>query len=159
MPRIHPAVKEFRARAAADFRFLLTEFGFSEEPVPRGKNAFSVRYVNATTRIIVEGINWGANARVAFGSAGPPERFEDFDLLDFVSIRCPGQQPSEAEMARGQLDQLKVLAEVLRRCGAEVLRGDFSVAPQIHEIRRQRVEDWKRQEAERARARTRADKR
>jgi hypothetical protein len=151
MPRIHPAVKEFRARAAADFRFLVTEFGFREEKVPRGKNAFSVRYVNATTRVIVEGINWGANARVAFGSAGPPEHFEDFDLLDFVSVRCPGQQPSEAEMARGQLQQLELLAGILRRCGAEVLSGDFSVAPQIHEIRRQRVEDWKRQQAERGR--------
>jgi hypothetical protein len=43
MPRSHPAVKEFRARAAATFSFLLTEFGCREEPVPRGKNEFSVR--------------------------------------------------------------------------------------------------------------------
>ena len=156
MARIHPAVREFRARAAAEFEFLLTEFGCREEPVPRGKNEFSVRYVNATTRIIVEGINWGANARVALGSAGPLERFEDFDLLDIVSVRCPDQAPGEVEMARGQLHQLKILADVLRRCGLETLRGDFSVAPQIHELRRRRVEDWNREQAERARNRARS---
>jgi hypothetical protein len=155
MPRIHPAVKQFRARAAEEFAFLLTEFDCREERVPRGKNEFSVRYVNATTRIIVEGINWGANARVALGSAEPPDRFEDFDLLDIVSVRCPDQAPSDVEMARGQLHQLKILADVLRRCGTETLRGDFSVAPQIYELRRQRVEEWNRQQAERARMRGR----
>jgi hypothetical protein len=149
MPRVHPAVKEFRTRAAADFAFLVEEFGFRKEPVPQGKNQFSVRYVNATTRIIVEGINWGANARVAFGSAGPLERFEDFDLLDLVSIRCPDQQPSEVELAHTQLEQLALLARILRSCGAHVLRGDLSVAPQIHEIRRRRIEEWEREKAER----------
>ena len=154
MPRIHAAVKEFRTRAAVDFGFLVDELGFRKEPVPQGKNQFSVRYVNATTRIVVEGINWGANARVAFGSAGPLERFEDFDLLDLVAVRCPGQQPSEMEMARSQLDQLELLAKILRTCGAEVLRGDLSVAPQIQEIRRQRVEQWERDKLERPTRRT-----
>ena len=149
MPRIHPAVKEFRTRAAADFGFLVDEFGFRREPVPQGKNQFSVRYVNATTRIIVEGINWGGNARVAFGSAGPLEGFEDFDLLDLVSVRCPDQQPSDVELERSQLDQLEFLARILRTCGAHVLRGDLSVAPQIHEIRRKRIEQWEREKVER----------
>jgi hypothetical protein len=148
-------VKEFRTRAAGDFGFLVDEFGFRQEPVPQGKNAFSVRYVNATTRVIVEGINWGANARVAFGSAGPPERFEDFDLLDLVSVLCPDQQPSGAALARTQLEQLEVLAKILRTCGGDVLRGDLSVAPQIHEIRRKRVEQWERDKAERRTKRTR----
>jgi hypothetical protein len=149
MSRAQQAVKDFRAAVAAEFAFLPTEFGFIEEEVQRPANEFSVCFLNPNTRIIVEGINWGGSARVAFGSAGPRERFEDFDLLDLISIRCPDRMPAEGESLPGQLHQLKVLAALLRECGAEVLRGDFSAARQIRDIREQRLDDWKRQEAKR----------
>jgi hypothetical protein len=149
MSRARQAIKEFRAAVVEEFAFLATEFGFVEERVRRPANEFSVWFVNASTRIIVEGINWGGNARVALGGAGPRERFEDFDLLDLVSIRCPDRMPKEDASLPGQLDQLKALAVLLRHCGAEVLRGDFRIAPQIREIRKRRADEWKRKEAER----------
>jgi hypothetical protein len=149
MSRTRQAVKEFRAAVVAEFAFLATEFGFVEERVRRPANEFSVWFLNATTRIIVEGINWGGSARVAFGGAEPRERFEDFDLLDLVAIRCPDRMPNEDAGLPGQLHQLKVLAVLLRHCGAEVLRGDFRIAPQLREIRKRRVDEWKRKEAER----------
>jgi hypothetical protein len=149
MSRTREGVKEFRAAVVAEFAFLATEFGFVEERRRRPANEFSVRFLNPSTRIIVEGINWGGSARVAFGSPGPRELFEDFDLLDLISIRCPDRMPAEGESLPGQLRQLKVLAALLRECGAEVLRGDFSTAGQIREIRERRLSEWKRQEAER----------
>jgi hypothetical protein len=138
MLRARQALKEFRAAVAREFAFLATDFGFAEERVRRPGNEFSVWFVNATTRVIVEGIHWGGSARVAFGSAGARERFENFDLLDLVSIRRPDRMPTADASLTGQLHQLEALAVLLRDCGAEVLRGDFSIAPQILEIRKRR---------------------
>jgi hypothetical protein len=153
MLRARQALKEFRAAVAREFAFLATDFGFAEERVRRPGNEFSVWFVNATTRVIVEGIHWGGSARVAFGSAGARERFENFDLLDLVSIRRPDRMPTADASLTGQLHQLEALAVLLRDCGAEVLRGDFSIAPQILEIRKRRVDEWERREAERGRPR------
>ena len=149
MLRAREAVEAFRAAVMAEFAFLATEFGFVEERVRRPANEYSVCFLNPRTRIIVEGINWGGSARVAFGRPGPRASFEDFDLLDLISIRCPDRMPATDERLPGQLHQLNVLAALLRECGAEVLRGDFSTAGQIREIRERRLSEWKRQEAER----------
>ena len=92
-------------------------------------------------RVVVEAINYGFNARVTFGSAGPKDQFENCDLLDFVAIRCPGEGPNAEELTHGQLSntgalaQLGAFAAILRRCGVGVLRGDLSVVPEIQEIR------------------------
>ncbi len=148
MPRVHPAIKQFRAHAAREFQFLVEDFGFKEERGPWKYNDFSVRFVNATTRVVVEAINYGFNARVAFGSAGPKDQFENCDLLDFVAIRCPGEGPNAEELTHGQLSntgalaQLGAFAAILLRCGVGVLRGDLSVVPEIQEIQRRRREEW-----------------
>lgn len=148
MPRTHPAVKEFRAHVATEFAYLTHDFGFRRERV-RLQNQFSASFVNDTTRVYVEGINWGGGARVAFGSAGPLEAFENFDLLDFASIRCPDRTTSATATPQSQLSQLRALATLLRECGQEILRGDFSLAPQIRELQRRRLDEWEREEARR----------
>src|SRR5262245_4421255 len=94
MSRTRSAVKQFRAQVAAEFAFLVEEFGFQTHREPL-TDEFRVMVVNGTTRILVEGINWGGSVRVAFGSAGPLKAFEDFDLLDLVSIRCPDRTPAK----------------------------------------------------------------
>ena len=148
MPRVHAAIKQFRAHASSEFRFLVDDFGFKVERGPWRYNVYGVRFVNATTRVVVESINYGFNARVAFGSAGPPDQFENCDLLDFVAIRCPGEGPNAAELTHGQLSntgaiaQLGAFAAILRRCGVGVLRGDLSVVPEVQEIQRRRREEW-----------------
>jgi hypothetical protein len=148
VPRVHPAIKQFRAHAATEFQFLVEDFGFKQERGPWKYNDFSVRFVNATTRVVVEARNYGFNARVAFGSAGPKDQFENCDLLDFVAIRCPGEGPNAEELTHGQLRntgalaQLGAFAAILRRCGVGVLRGDLSVVAEIQEIQRRRREEW-----------------
>ena len=54
MFRARQVLKEFRAAVAREFAFLATDFGFAEERVRRPANEFSVWFVNATTRVIVE---------------------------------------------------------------------------------------------------------
>ena len=152
MLRIRSAIKAFRSHVAKEFAFLTSDFGFHEEHA-RLKNEFSVLYVNATTRIWVEGINWGAAARVAFGSAGSLDKFEGFDILDLASMRCPDKAAAAMSRPPDQVSHLKVLADVLRECCVEVLRGDFSSAPRIRELREQRMQEWEREEAARGRPR------
>ena len=113
MFRTRQALKEFRAAGAREFAFLATDFGFAEERVRRPANEFGVWFVNATTRVVVEGIHWGGSARVAIGSAGPRERFEDFDLLDLIAIRCPDRTPTADASPSGQRHQLEALAVLL----------------------------------------------
>jgi hypothetical protein len=137
-PRSRSGSKEFRARVAVEFSFLIDDFAFHEERV-RLKNQFSVSYVNATTRIIIEGINWGGRARVALGRAGAINEFDNFDLLDVASLRCPDTTPPDAIHPVNQHSHLRALASLLRDCGAEVLRGDFTLGPQIRELQQRRL--------------------
>lgn len=146
MSKQSPALNEFRARAFEEFQFLVEAFGFRGEPVPKGYNEFGVWFVSDTTRIVVEGIHWGTNARVAFGSAGRPEDFEDCDLIDFLNLRYPDEMPNEAEMKRGQHHQLGLFAALLRRHAEEILKGDLSVVAEILEIQRRRAEEWEQED-------------
>ena len=147
------ALNQFRTEVDEAFGFLVHEFGFRIERVPRPSNEFSVRFVNDTTRILVEGIHWGGSARVAFGHAGPIDQFDNFDLLDFAAIRCPDRVPAAGQPPPGQSPELKMLAGILRECGAAVRHGGFSTAAQIHELRRRRQEEWDEQERQRGRPR------
>jgi hypothetical protein len=147
------AVGKFRANASEAFAFLVKEFGFQEEIVPSRKNQFSAWFANATTRVIIEGTHWGGSVRVAFGNAGLPEQFENSDLLDLASIRCPEKVPNDTQPTLGQLEMLNVLAVILRECATDVLRGDFNVASQIRDIRQRRQDEWNRQKEQRGRPR------
>jgi len=102
-------VEEFRDRARRELQFL-DELGFREEPIPTGENPFlnmcAVWFVGPTTRVVVEGINYGMNARVALGSAGSAAAFEDYDLGDLLVVR---RLPSPPGLVAGsnQVDQLR----------------------------------------------------
>jgi hypothetical protein len=76
-----PTPAEFRERARVAFAFLFDEYECREESIPAAdQNPVAVWVANDTTRVIVEGINHGANARVALGHTGPPDAFENIDL-------------------------------------------------------------------------------
>jgi hypothetical protein len=149
MTRLPPgqglSLEEFRDRVRQEFAFLRRDFAFEEEAVPVGppryENQFAVWYANTTTRIIVEGINWGLHARVALGRAGPPDQFENFDLGDLLSIRSP-QSGNPAKRSGGQLAELTYWADILRRHAADVLHGDLSVLSELRAIVDRRAAAW-----------------
>ena len=147
-----PTPAEFKTQARRAFTFLIRDFGFREEAVPAGPhNPVAVWFVNATTRVIVEGINHAADARVALGHTGRPEDFENNDLLDLAAVCCPtlnlNEEQQRAEQEGGQWVQLPRLAAWLRDCGADVLRGDFSSFAAIARRREHRMVEWSRQAA------------
>jgi hypothetical protein len=90
---------------------------------------------------------------VAFGRAAALDTFENCDVLDLASIRCPDKMAVAMTRPENQLSHLKTLAAILRDCGVEVLRGDFSSTHQIRELQKERMREWEREEARRGRPR------
>jgi hypothetical protein len=131
-----PNLDEFLREARQEFAFLVGEFGCQEEALPIRGNAYAVRFVNATTRVVVEGINWGLSTRVAIGTASA--KFENFDLGDLSALRCGelADKPSS-----DQRSQMRHWARVLRDCAAAalVLRGDFSIFDELQAVRDRRA--------------------
>ena len=143
-----PSMAEFQARAREEFQFLSREFGFREEPASAGENRpdYAVSFASPTTRIVVQGINYGMNARVAIGQAGTARDFENYDLGDLITVRHVVVPPPGR---RGdQLQQLRLYADVLKAAGADILRGDHSIFPllatQVEKRRQQFSHDQQR---------------
>lgn len=138
---VPPSVERFRDRARLEFEFL-AEYGFREEPIPTGEapylNLCAVWFAGNGTRVVVEGINYGMNARVAFGTAGPASAFENYDLGDLVAVR--GLE-SPVVVGVSQLDQLRDYALILRQAAVDVLRGDRAIFPALAErVERRRID-------------------
>jgi hypothetical protein len=128
-----PSIKRFRDAVRREFSFLIDDFGFTEERLPRDpeKNAFKVAYANATTRVTVEGINWGENIQVMlFALSAPPDIPARVPLWAIIEVRAP----QERDLPGGQLPQITRNAAVLRQYASDVLRGDFSVFPAARQL-------------------------
>ena len=142
-----PTLAAFRERARQAFAFLPLEYDFHEEPIPteRFTNPYAVWFANATTRVCVEGLNYGMTARVSIGSNQPQKRFENYDLGDLLAVRRDStpSNPDWAARPSGQLEQLPYFAGLVRELGDDVLRGDHSIFPALAA----RVE-WRRAELE-----------
>ena len=124
----YPSVKKFLTAARREFSFLVSDFGFVEEhlPIDPKKNPFKVAYTTDTTRVTVEGINWGTNVQVMLLAVTPtsnvPARVPFWAV---VEVRAP----HERDLPAGQLLQLTHNARLLRLYASDILRGDFSVFP------------------------------
>ncbi|MBK6454488.1 MAG: hypothetical protein IPF87_00160 [Gemmatimonadetes bacterium] len=129
LPASPPTPDAFRERARAAFSFLIEAAGCHEEPTPPlgFQNPVAVWFANGTTRVVVEGVNWGKHVRVALGRTSGP--FENLDLGDLVAERAPEAGLTADEPHVGQFAELSRMAEWLRVFGAEILSGDFRVFP------------------------------
>jgi len=127
-----PALEAFRNRARREFAFLQQEFGFREEPIPFDRhpylNEFAVWFVSPTTRVVVEGINWGMNCRVALGGSGSLPAFENYDLGDLLALRRPDLADSPP---KEQMEQLQHYAAALHESAQDVLGGDHSIFAEL----------------------------
>lgn len=129
------------------FSYLVKDFGYDEEAIT-DQNKLALAYSNGRTRIVVEGRDWGLNARVALGSANA--EFENFDLEDLMTIRPVSQstRPPQGSLKSGshQLDQVRFYADVLRKIGEDVLNNDRQVFPKLKRISDLRAESFRRSE-------------
>jgi len=124
---------EFRVHARQAFAFL-QDLGFVETLTPTATptNPWAVWFASPSTRILVEGINFGLNSRVAMGSA-QGERFENYDLDDLINVRrqAAGDTSERSSRPAGQLVQLPYYSALLQQVGEDVLRGDHTVFPSL----------------------------
>jgi hypothetical protein len=129
---MRPSLADFLSTARSEFGFLISEFGFIEQPDSGPyPNPFSLRYVSPTTVITIDGINWGFGVQVMLDSVSrlpgiPP----GIPLWALVEHRAPDEGLSPS----GQLAQLSYYASLLRRHAADVLRGTFTAFPAAMQI-------------------------
>ena len=130
--KLDESMEEFRVQARDAFASLVPDFGFHEERIPFAEDKYlnpcAVWYANSRTRVVIEGINWGMNTRIALGRAGSASQFENYDFLELLEIRdeeavAAGQ--SGRGVSGGQLEQLRQYAALLPEAAADVLRGPF----------------------------------
>ena len=122
-----PSQAEFVSTARREFGFLVSEFGFTEQPDTRAyPNPFSVHYSTSATAVTAEGINWGFGVQVMLHAVSPhPGTPSQVPLWALVEHR----DPQESQVPSGQLAQLAHYASLLRLHAADVLRGDFAAFP------------------------------
>ena len=124
----NPSLDTFLKAARREFAFLISDFGFTEQALPDAThiNPFKVTFVSDSTRVTVEGINWGVNSHVMLHCRSPaPDVPPRVPLWAIVELRAPDERESPA----GQIAQLSRDSTLLRRHASDVLHGDFSVFP------------------------------
>ena len=138
------AIEKFKILIRKEFQFLCDDFEFREEAF-NTYSEYSISYANSTTRVIVEGTNWGNNVRVAFGSLSCT--FEDYDLGDLVTIDSQEAWDSFVKLDMPHNEQLSHLHSFLVTCGEDILAGNFAILPQLNEIRKKRANDSDKEES------------
>ena len=132
---IQPSREQFISKVEQEFSYLVNEFAFCREATAIGSHNLQVAYSSPRTRVVVEGTNWGLNTRVALGRSSPNTRFDNFDLDDLIELRggTDESRPAEGTIEKGstQLEQIPYYARVLKTIGTDILRGDFTVFPEL----------------------------
>ncbi|PHS13143.1 MAG: hypothetical protein COA86_17460 [Kangiella sp.] len=140
------SIGDFQENARKAFDFLTSEFDFVELTVLDVKNRCSVIYVNKTikVRILVEGIHWGSDTRVAFGHS-KFDKFQDYDLLDLAKALEFDQFNIPENQATNQVEQLRIYADLLKEIGSDILIGDLVITKDIEKLREERVRVWNKE--------------
>jgi hypothetical protein len=125
-----PTLSEFKTVVREAFGYLRRDFAFREEEPPASQvegNPFVVWFVNATTLVQVQGINWGFAAQVILGPADAgAEWHATVPLWAIVKHRRPDLY-DESARSPGQLGDIRDYAHALREAASDVLTGDFRV--------------------------------
>ena len=98
-----------------------------------------VRYENRTTEVIVS-YEWGGTPSVVFlrrDQKSSPSDEEQFGLKFLVMERCPEALDCLEAKGRGNdIEQVLIeYAQILKKCGHEVLTGDFQVLPKLKKLK------------------------
>lgn len=132
-----PTISEFQEVARKEFSFLLTEYDFVETKLDVVKyfNPCAVRYENDTTVVRVEGIGHGYSTNVDIGirTSSRKDVEQGFPLWPLMKLRAPNLL-GEYHETGGQLKQLKICSQALRKCAQDVLSGDFEVRAEVTNI-------------------------
>jgi hypothetical protein len=144
---VKSGVEEFQKLCRREFRFLEEDYGFAEPEVGSEVTSnllpFEMQYVSLKTFVRVISVSYGHGLNVLFGPSEPEARpsFPAYVLEDLLKIRRPDLSLDKTigKFSRhDQLSQMRHYARALKECADDVLRGDFSILPQLDEIMEQR---------------------
>lgn len=138
--------EEFISHCKKEFGFLSQDYGFTLEPLPKEKyiNEYQARFVSHTTRIAIEGVNWGFNIDIRISSINPDEmKHQSYCFNDLLTIRNVQVEIPELESdtipGEVQVEQMKKYAVLLKACAEDILKGDHSCFAQLAEKIDQRI--------------------
>jgi hypothetical protein len=147
-------VKEFQELCRREFRFLEEDYGFAEREVEEegtiNWNPFELQYVSPKTSVLVLSQSYGHSFVVLFGPTEPTagEIHPRYDLETLLQIRRPDLSLEKifGRLARPDLPaQISHYSRALKESADDVLRGDFSILPQLAEIIERRRKELERQ--------------
>jgi hypothetical protein len=132
---------DFRAACLWHFDYLIRDFGFKEESFP--EQQFHVSFVSQTTRIVVEGINYGFAIDIRLSDVDPTKmQYKSYALGDFLNLKgiriTMPYREGETLSGEVQVRQMKVYAPALREYASDILLGDHSVFPMLADCITQR---------------------
>jgi hypothetical protein len=132
-----PTLIEFKKAVRDAFGCLWREFGFREVEPPAEQlevNPFMVWFVNSTTLVQVQGINWGFAAQVMLGPADAGnDPHATVPLWPIIKLRRP-ELYAKSPGSPGQLGDIGDYAHALREVASDALRGDFGVFPSARAV-------------------------
>ena len=146
-------VEEFQELCRSEFHFLEENYGFVEQELGKegtiNRRRFEVQYVSPKTYVLVVGLSYAHSLGVWFGPAerAAPESSPGYNLEDLLQIRRPDLSLEKTIGKRANSDQpaqIRHYARALKESADDVLRGDFSILPQLEEIldRRRKELRW-----------------
>jgi hypothetical protein len=140
--------REFRQYTQKAFTAMTEEYALcplpaSAEPFP---NPFEARFANTTTIITVEGINYGFGVDVRLASTNSKDMvFRTYCFDDLLAIRAPEFEHIMAapdDTNEIQKKQIAAYAGALPKYADDVLRGDFTIFPQLARAIEERQERY-----------------
>ena len=137
----NPSLAEFLAKAEEMFDFLTCEYGFERisHGAAQSSQPYQLRYENATTAVLVEGLSWGTAATVWIGKKGARQG-SDFALVPLWTLaRMKSEQQAADLQVLGQHAQLQANAIALRNLAAAALQGEFSAVDTARIYLKERV--------------------
>lgn len=112
-------LEEFKNICRNHFGFLVTEYGFSELPLPNEEfiNKFQVRYGHDPLTVVILGEGYGTIASVSF-------HFKEGGRFGYQQF-LPGGVPRKRKIKeQTQEEQIRVAADLIKANCVDVLKGD-----------------------------------
>ncbi len=128
------SVEDFRNHARQCFGYLITDFDFHEERVRKydSTNQCQVCYESDTTRISIEGINYGMNADLRISSVDPTRmKYSTYCFDDLLELRSVDIWTPKRRKDFNQYEQVELYGEALQDSASDILRGDHSIFPDL----------------------------
>jgi hypothetical protein len=126
------------------FQFLIEDFAFELESIGDHAPECTVRFRNKTTGVeVTYDVPELPCVSVAQLNAKKSAWGKQYGLIYLIEERCPSQNLIGFQAETLTLAQFKPIlrhyAQVLKECGSDILKGDFSIFPKLEKRAQKRI--------------------